>query len=536
MLKSSLGLKLQTPSFSGLKICVCLLVFLFVCFTKNDLIAQKKDKNKPAPPSQVILPALPAMTEWEILDTSLKVIIKLEADSFRQEGNLLIRYIRDKQQIIYPNKIETQFSSIKHLHSEVYEVKNAGRYGLIRKNSMEQLPSVYDSIQYDQGFYILHIDKKIGLADSNFKNVLPVKYDLVKIETRHNYLFYRTDTTSGFIKINTFEKVNVAADSLSILNDSTFLKWKNKECLVVNKQFNPVFKRCFRNASQVSDTLIMAFDFDSLYYLNPQTKTFRTKPERVLRLLQDTLALVKDTTFGVHHFISDSIYHFYADTVWDHPQIKYRFLTKQGPYLGLASYEGDLLATYNRTLTYIGQPENDFMKVISKKKYGFIDTSGRMYFGTMYDSVKTVIHGHAAIKLKGKWGYASRKESILIQPNYSNATGFLGETAPVWIGNQALLVDNKGKELFKPRFDYIWPSVNYWVTEKRKLYGFLQTDGKEIYNPRFSKVIRSVNGYYVVVQYDNYGILNEKLELIYPFQPKEIVPIKGSDYFAIKVK
>lgn len=475
--------------------------------------------------------------KWILTDTSFKVLLTINADSFEFQGNNIVRFVNNQKQIIFPVCSKDFYDDIRSLNKFHLKVRLKGKSGLCNDMGKLVLPCEYDSIQYLAPYYLVKKNHKAGLLDSNLKELVTIAYSRLKIDPITNWVSFNFPHSAGILKLNdTCINQLPEIDSLTAVNDSICLSWKSGKCEILNSEFQTLSPKTFRNASQVSDTSLIAFDRDSLYYYHLNKKQWFSRAEKIWMLLNDTLGLVKDTSMAVHHFRSDTIIHFEGDSAWIHPMLREKLLVNKGPFYGIANFEGRLLANFNRNFTHIGQPVNGYMEVISKRKYGFIDTNGYMYFATLYDSVKPAKNGYCAIKLRGKWGYASRKESIVVQPNYAKTTEFLGETAPAWIGNAAMLVNNKGLELFKPRFDDLIPCSKYWLSVKRGLYGFLQTDGKEMLNPRFSEVRETSLGYFIVTQYGKTGILNSKLETVYPFEDSNIQFIKGSPYFAIEVK
>ncbi|MBC7390194.1 MAG: WG repeat-containing protein [Opitutaceae bacterium] len=519
------------------KILACVWIFILLISASQSSFSQKRKVIPLKNDLPVLSDESSNSKKWILTDTSFKVLMTINADSFQVQGSNILRFVNHKQQIIFPVLSEYFYDEIKILNKSYYKVQLKGRWGLFKNDGKMVLPIQYSSIQYLPPYFQVWDGEKTGLLDSNLKEVLSIKYSRLSINLKTKRVSLNLPNAVGIFKLDDSCKYWLPdIDSLTAINDSILLSWTNSKCSITNLEFQNLSLKSFLNASQVSDTSLVAFDSDSLYFYHLNKKLWSSRKEKVWMLLHDTLGLIKDTTMGVHHFRSDTIIHFEGDSAWKHPQLPGKLLVKKGAYYGLANFEGRLLANFNRCFTHLGEPVNGYMEVISKRKYGFIDTNGYMYFATLYDSVKPAKNGYCAIKLRGKWGYASRKESVLVQPNYTKTSEFLGVSGPAWTGIICMLVDNKGNELFKPRFDDLVPTSKYWLSQKRGLFGFLQTDGKELLNPRFSKVTETSTGYFIVTQYDKTGILNDKLEPVYSFENRKIQFLKNSPYLAIEVK
>jgi hypothetical protein len=476
--------------------------------------------------------------KWKLNDTTFKTFANIEADSFKLAGKHLVRYLNGKQQIVYPKTIGGFYQDIQQLDAAIFSVKKDNKWAMMNELGETITPFGYDSIRNEHPYYKIWEDEKSNLVNKKGNEILNKAYSNFTFHPKTNHLLF---DLKYWVGIYNWENATITHtslfDTLSELSKTILLGRHGESVYLLDEELNRLDSMSFHEVRLIADTLLLAIGKDSVYRRSMNADSIFVRKMDARFFLNDTLVLVKasDTTMGVYHFLSDSIYTFEADTAWRHPNMPNRILTKKKDTLGLAHIEGRLLANYPRHLSFIGNEEDGYVKVISKRHYGIIDTNGRLLIATQYDSVQKVKEGLAAVKLRGKWGFVDLKEKILVQPYYQKVGAFTNKKAPVWLAGLATLVDNTGRELFKPKFQNIEPSKNgNWVTTQNNVFGFLYPDSQEAFNPKFEKVSATKSGFYIVSLYGKMGILNTKLQIVKPFVEKEIRGIVGTDYFMIK--
>jgi len=72
-----------------------------------------------------------------------------------------------------------------------------------------------------------------------------------------------------------------------------------------------------------------------------------------------------------------------------------------------------------------------FAAVKRNGKWGFIDASGNVMIGFMFDDALSFGQHIAAVKLEGLWGYVSMSGKVVIEPQFLEAKSFSSGSAPV---------------------------------------------------------------------------------------------------------
>lgn len=482
--------------------------------------------------------AIVPFAKWKLSDTTFRTFASIEADSFKMLGKHIVRHLNDKQQIVYPKAIGGFYQDIQQLDPTIFSVKKDNKWAFMNSLGEMITPFNYDSIKNESPYFKIWVDEKSNMIDKKGNPILNKTYSSFTFHPKTNHVLF---DLKYWVGIYNWENATITHsslfDTLSELSKTILLGRHGENVYLLDEELNRLDSMSFREVRLIADTLLLAIGKDSVYRRSMNADSIFVRKMDARFFLNDTLVLVKasDTTMGVYHFLSDSIYTFEADSAWRHPNMPNRLLTKKKDTLGLAHIEGKILSNYPRHFSFIGTEQDGYLKVISKRHSGFIDTNGRLLIATQYDSVQKVKEGFAAVKLRGKWGFVDLKEKLIVQPYYQKVGAFTTQKAPVWLAGLATLVDNTGRELFKPKFQNIEPSPNgNWITTKNNVFGFLHPDSQEAFNPKFEKVNVTKNGFYIVSLYGKMGVLNQQLQIIKPFVEKEISNISGTDIFMIK--
>lgn len=475
-------------------------------------------------------------TNWKLVDTTWREMMQTEADSFSVLGNVLVRHLNDKKQVVWPKHVMQWWDTIVPFSASHWKVRRKGKWSLAAKDGTLKWPFIYDTIYQHGSYWWLSQNGRTTLFDTLGQPVLRSSYDWLVLAPSGRLFFKEGRDSCGYFQGPGTKRLVTGYDSLSELGWEFFLGWKNGEVSLLNDTFQPLTTKKFLNGKRPVDTLLVLFDRDSVYRYDLCLKTDTNKMLRIRRMINDTLAWARnDTLSGIYHLGSDSLYRIDADTIWRHPDLPTRFCIKKGDTLALADLEGRWQSSYNRNLRYIGRLENGYLRVIAKKRSGFADTNGFIRISTQYDSVGKPSQGYFAVKIKTKWGVVDYKERFVIHPNYSKAGMMHHGKIAMWTGNLAMLIDKNGQELFNPRFHDIQPTLfGYWKTRKSTNYGFLDADAKEVLTPRFEHIEALPMGYFIVRQYGKVGIFDTRLKEVWQLKEKEICHIKHSVFFAIK--
>jgi len=95
----------------------------------------------------------------------------------------------------------------------------------------------------------------------------------------------------------------------------------------------------------------------------------------------------------------------------------------------------------------------------------------------------------------GKFGYMDSKGNTVIEPQFTDADGFVGGVAPVEFYGKWGLIDQSGKYILKPKYDKIFYFEDgVACVELNKKYGAIDISGREIIKPEYINYINFEGG------------------------------------------
>lgn len=476
--------------------------------------------------------------KWKLIDTTWKQVKEIEADSFTVLGKALVRHLNDKKQIIWPDTVPAWYEEVNAYSSSLFKVKRKGKWALLDLKGNLKTDFVFDSLFKKGKEYVAMQNSKVMYLDSIGNPLLSHYHTWLQPCYSSQRLFYKRNDTCGYYqKGSSIVRQTINFDSLSELGREFLLGWKQKEAVLLDDTLKQLSSKVFKGGARPLDTIVVLYDRDTIFRYDLCAQKLDTLPYKVRGFVNDTLLWVKtDTSKGVYHLASDTLMRVDADTIWPHSDLKTRLFARKADTLGLVDITGKWQTSFNRVYRYIGREENGYMKVISKKRWGFADTNGFLRIATQYDSVGSYSQGYFAVKIMKKWGVVDKKEHFVIHPNYSKAGVMYNGKIAIWVGPLAMLVDETGKELFTPRFHDIQPTkLGLWRTRKGSNYGFLNGEGKDLLTPRFEKAQETTTQHFVVRHYGKEGILDKNLQEVWPIKEKEIRWIAKSSLFAVRI-
>jgi hypothetical protein len=99
---------------------------------------------------------------------------------------------------------------------------------------------------------------------------------------------------------------------------------------------------------------------------------------------------------------------------------------------------------------YVGHFYNGLAKVKLEKKWGFIDTLGRVVVKPKYDQAENFSEGLARVRISQKgWGLVNTQGSEILKPMFDFIGEFIGEEAVVRASGQEAFIDRAGNLIKK---------------------------------------------------------------------------------------
>lgn len=166
---------------------------------------------------------------------------------------------------------------------------------------------------------------------------------------------------------------------------------------------------------------------------------------------------------------------------------------------------------------YTGDFENGTAVVNLGKTYGIINKAGKEIVPVKYDDLENLSEGMAVVMVDGKAGYADGYGREVITPQYANAGSFT-EGIAIVKNTKFGFIDKTGKAITEMKYDDVTPFLNgLALVIVNKKFGVVNKTGKEIVPPIYTEI--SSNGAYLYFEKDGkWGVMNNSGSIIIPAQ------------------
>jgi hypothetical protein len=187
---------------------------------------------------------------------------------------------------------------------------------------------------------------------------------------------------------------------------------------------------------------------------------------------------------------------------------KYGYVNTQGKVVIAPKYD-DALAF-----------SEDLAPVKVGGKWGYIDKTGKMIISVQFASAKTFSEGLAAVSDGYNWGYIGSNGLFVITPQFEDAGTFSNKRAIVTLSAKKGFINNDGKFEINPIYDGLSDFHNgLALMQLRGTYGFLDAKGNMAINAQFAEATDFIGDVAVVKTFNQYGnnsyaIANESGTLI----------------------
>ena len=108
-----------------------------------------------------------------------------------------------------------------------------------------------------------------------------------------------------------------------------------------------------------------------------------------------------------------------------------------------------------------GEFSEGLVAVSVNKKWGYIDTTGRMVIPPQFNIAQEFSEGLAPVKigtgceLCGKWGFINKDGKVVIEPRFEAVHDFSEGLAVFRQGAKSGFIDRTGRIVIEPKFDYV---------------------------------------------------------------------------------
>lgn len=136
-----------------------------------------------------------------------------------------------------------------------------------------------------------------------------------------------------------------------------------------------------------------------------------------------------------------------------------------------------------------------------------------------FDNITPILaNGLIPVKIKGAWGYANKKGEVVINPEYTDVSPFLGKIAAVNIKGKIGFIDLKGNIVVEPQYQGVAGySEGLWTVGKNGLVGFVDESGNEVIKCQFTiqndaipLTYKFTDGLAAVYVDDGYALIDKK--------------------------
>jgi antitoxin component YwqK of YwqJK toxin-antitoxin module len=364
--------------------------------------------------------------------------------------------------------------------------KEGKLYGLLGKDFSVVTQPIYQSIQAipftvmngnkseQRNCFLVKRNSKYGLVNDRDSVLLPFEYDDAWIPSEHNFFamikgqkLELRSMGAGFGKI-IFENNLHFKNGVAIFNRQGYLRSDDKgshSLSGVVKKDGTILLQPKYNVQYAGRDGIVFTNYDTSGIMSPDGKLriipkefsnlacqgngfiYVTTSSEKVGVLDMNAKLVVDTSF-----FSIASYNLENHGFW----VKTTSISKTDEDYYLNYYGGwEFLNENGKRLTKpIWYRPTDFFDsiaiVFSGNNYGLLQRDGKLLLDTAYETIIRDQNGYFHILKNDRWGFADPKGKIIVSPQWTKTSGFLGNVMFVYNSkNQAGLVDSTGKILVR---------------------------------------------------------------------------------------
>lgn len=141
----------------------------------------------------------------------------------------------------------------------------------------------------------------------------------------------------------------------------------------------------------------------------------------------------------------------------------------------------------------------DWKNANGQTRYGYLDAEGRINIEPQFDNASSFVGDRAVVRVNDKFGFINRKGQIVIDTKYDDALSFKNGVALVTQNDQWGCIDLIGNFILEPQFDRMeWRKDGLIQTNKSGKVGLLSSDGETLCAPQFDEIDQFTEGFAIV--------------------------------------
>lgn len=502
--------------------------------------------------------------KWGLFSSKGKTIYhpyykKIEYDSQQQSWRLS----SFNQYIIIQNTdtlLSYDADELEPLTAFVYKYRLGDKWGIFNSKTKKTGDAVYDGIDILSGNILLCTqNKKQGLLDTVGNNILPCVYDRLLIHDKEHIQTAQQDTTGRTIwsLFNRYGKklTTEVYDRIEFTKfDNSIRVYQGNQCGLINytgEHITPIqydwidvlpsneyitknqttftwLDKNFENPTFIrADSITYFYDTQTCLCTTPHELHLFNKKGRELYCTSghiiDTknrfIRFVKEGRMG----LVDSRGCELAPPLYD--SISFNRLSDSVFWL----FSGNTKTIISTNGRIISKPDslfsqlyffstNDFIGVLIKGKYGFIDSRGRLRIANQYEGIQPFSNDMAGVRLRGKWGYVNRAEQLKVQPYYDAVFPFTKHSAIVKKDKKYGMVNRNGEEVTFPQYDSIiyHPSSDLYLSFLKGKKGIINSYGEEAIYAKYDAIYPTDHNHFIIEKEKRYGIISLEDVIIKP--------------------
>lgn len=326
-----------------------------------------------------------------------------------------------------------------------------GKKGVIDSKGNVIIDNIYDGIKFDDDYFIVEINKKVGCADKRGKIILAPKYNFCSVR-KEGFLTEKNKKGYGFADLKGKEIIKPSLDKAPEFKDDGYAMVESQgEHGWIDRKGTLLGGRFFDDCRDFSDGMAPV-KVDGLWGFIDEKGNPAVEPQF------DDVRNFKNGVCAVgisgHWGLISKSGEWFVEPKFD--EIK--------------EFESGLAAAK------IFSPKN------RASKWGFIDEKAQYVIQPEFDDLKNFKGAYAKAQSNGKWGLVGRDGKWVVSPEFDAIADFSDGVAVVKGNGLKGLINEKGNILVEPKYDDIYKFSDAGVAEVKlnNKYGFINREGEEI--------------------------------------------------------
>ncbi|MEL1242999.1 WG repeat-containing protein [Flavobacterium sp. DGU11] len=429
-----------------------------------------------------------------VMDTLGRVLLEPKFDRLVRTDSMYIVTIAGKHGV-YSNEYKVvlplEYDILEYKGHGMFLTYKDGLYTFIDRNGTVHRKMEYDDIDIvnypigDNNHYIYRKGDKLGLLDSLYNEVTPLRYDA--IEHYENGFGVRNEDRLWALMDNEGNQLTDFKyyEVYNSINGDAHLAAKEYQ----GKRF---FGLVGNDGKEISEFIYDRIEaFSSTHFLVAVDNKYGLMDRNgkvTVAMMYDKIDklddyIVAELPEGMYGIIDGNgkellpfknqrikrVYNGFAHVSVDDKQFLVNLQTKKEypfPYEDIRWFEGGLVGVYHDgklgvvtldgkfivPIQYQGAyaPQNGLLRLVLNNKFGYADISGRIVIPVKYDEVyERVQEGTIIARLNGDWGCLDYKGRILIPFNYESFIYTEKRNMLFRKGSETFLFNSKGKLITK---------------------------------------------------------------------------------------